>query len=480
MARAPPAAKKLKALRQREAERQMRIQSQIEGWFEEFDTNKDGKLQREELRALLTFLHPSRPPTEQNLDYLVERATAVESSSTRIPGNKNGVVGWHDLRQVVLWYGDYCKDQSYIDSIYTRYDVDGSGKLESTEIFTLLRAVAPEECAVDEADVRYILESFDTDKNGVIDRDELLPMLAKWAQVAYTKVEQQRLEEKRLSVRHQWHNLQGAVASVGDAVVETQVGSRLASIASLARQQQQHTQTVRSRWQTAAHAGSPQKESKGTAILRLVAAAREKQKYDAAVPSGDRASSSDSPAGVSGAGSVGSGDVPPAAMPQTNGVSIEGPLSPRQQRVLAAANAQPPTAEALLAMSKVHSRSSAEVVGDLDGPWRRSDRALARRLSRAAKQARAVEALRLPERTSATDGSARPRPLSVASAHSSSAATHGSSASVIDEEPALADAKASPNPSPSAGPVRMSASPRAMETRPEGGPAKGSGLCNIL
>lgn len=45
---AQPAAKKLKELRQREAERQRRIQVQVETWFEKFDENGDGKLQRTE------------------------------------------------------------------------------------------------------------------------------------------------------------------------------------------------------------------------------------------------------------------------------------------------------------------------------------------------------------------------------------------------------------------------------------------------
>ena len=88
--RATPQAKKLVQLRQREAERKARIQAEVSGWFRDFDKNNDGKLQREELRALLAWMHPSRPPTDENLDYLIERATAVESSSLRLPGGGGG------------------------------------------------------------------------------------------------------------------------------------------------------------------------------------------------------------------------------------------------------------------------------------------------------------------------------------------------------------------------------------------------------
>ena len=118
------------------------------------------------------------------MDFLIEKATAVESYSMRLSGNKDGEVAWHDARQTVLWYADYCKDQSYIDSVFKRFDDDGSGTLESDELINVLRTVAPDGVAVDEADVQFVLEQTDENSDGVIDREELLPMLAKWAQIA--------------------------------------------------------------------------------------------------------------------------------------------------------------------------------------------------------------------------------------------------------------------------------------------------------
>ena len=58
-------------------------------------------------------------------------------------------------------------------------------------------------------------------------------MLAKWAQIAYTKMEQQRHEERTMTVARQWRNLKEAVAPVGDAVED--IGSKLATLAHLAR-----------------------------------------------------------------------------------------------------------------------------------------------------------------------------------------------------------------------------------------------------
>ena len=116
MAKDMPAAKKLKMLREREAAQTAKMRQQVEGWMEQFDTNGDGKLQRDELRALLTHLRPLRPPTEENLDELIKKATAIETSTLKLPGRADADIGFHDVRQTVLRYHEYCKDQAYLDS----------------------------------------------------------------------------------------------------------------------------------------------------------------------------------------------------------------------------------------------------------------------------------------------------------------------------------------------------------------------------
>ena len=81
-------------------------------------------------------------------------------------------------------YYEYCKDQKYLDSIFTRFDVDKSGTLQHMELPALLKAVAPEGTAVTHADIVYIFEQCDENGDGVISRDEVLPMLASWIRVA--------------------------------------------------------------------------------------------------------------------------------------------------------------------------------------------------------------------------------------------------------------------------------------------------------
>ena len=66
LAKSQPMAKKLKMLRQRELERQMRVVAEVDSWFNDFDTNKDGKLQRDEVcpaKLITGATHPHLPYT---------------------------------------------------------------------------------------------------------------------------------------------------------------------------------------------------------------------------------------------------------------------------------------------------------------------------------------------------------------------------------------------------------------------------------
>ena len=58
------------------------LEARLNEWFQKFDTDKSGDLNRHELKQLLVHAHPDAPePSEEMLDMLIERATAVESGS---------------------------------------------------------------------------------------------------------------------------------------------------------------------------------------------------------------------------------------------------------------------------------------------------------------------------------------------------------------------------------------------------------------
>ena len=176
--------RRMKALRERDAKRQEALKLQLEEWFDKFDTNKDGKFQREELRELLTFIMPDTPPTEENLDMLIEKATEVNTSSLKIKGNKDGTVTRQYLQATVMRYKDHLSQQRYLDRIFDEYDTDHNGAFDPQEVETLLKACAPEGVVVDATDVEYLISICDFNENGLIDRDELQPMLARWKVLA--------------------------------------------------------------------------------------------------------------------------------------------------------------------------------------------------------------------------------------------------------------------------------------------------------
>ena len=60
------------------------MQAEVEAWFEQFDQDKDGKLSRDELRALSTLQHPNvillhqTAETPEELYLLMEKAEGGE------------------------------------------------------------------------------------------------------------------------------------------------------------------------------------------------------------------------------------------------------------------------------------------------------------------------------------------------------------------------------------------------------------------
>ena len=310
--------RRAEALKKKREEREKALKSLVDGWFKEFDTDGNGLLDREELRALLTHVQPNHPPTDEALTFLIMKATEIDTYSMKIKGDANGSISWeatrevhtahpisipspprnahththtraphssrphtshqartapvspdtvrmrcgpppfvsplcaslsrrgltalphctaapqrslfeilppaacrgwssahapppstpfllptHDpiltppvLRQTVLRYRDYVRDQVWIDAVFSRHDFDGSGELEKHELLPLLRELAPEADA-DAHDVDYIMEKCDADGNGAVSRGELLPMVSTWRHVAVHKTEERKEKQQR-------------------------------------------------------------------------------------------------------------------------------------------------------------------------------------------------------------------------------------------------------------------------------------------
>ena len=175
--------KRADILKKKREEREIALKEQVNGWFAKFDTDHSGSLDRDELRQLLAFVQPNHPPTEAALDFLLEKATEIDTYSMHVKGDVNGTITWGATKEVpsrtpsrpprrrsspralraavkhlhqasasakrptripslqtVVRYRDYVRDQLWIDAVFKKHDADGSGELEEAELLPLLQA----------------------------------------------------------------------------------------------------------------------------------------------------------------------------------------------------------------------------------------------------------------------------------------------------------------------------------------------------
>jgi Ca2+-binding EF-hand superfamily protein len=140
---AAKAAEKKRILHERKRERQAQLQLQVDEWFERFDEDQNKQLDRNELRKLLTHLHPDTPVEEEALDYLIKRATEIVSPSLTLEGSADGLIPKVRAVKTVTRYSQYLKNKRELDELLKRFDSDGNGKLEPEELAALLREPHP-------------------------------------------------------------------------------------------------------------------------------------------------------------------------------------------------------------------------------------------------------------------------------------------------------------------------------------------------
>ena len=162
----------------------------VASWWLEFDTNRSGVLEQEQLAKLLEALY-GKPPERKGLDLLMRKAVAIDTTGDGKPDTKG--VSKASVFSVLQLYGDYVNDQKKIDEIFAKYDTRKSGCLEPDELLPLLKDLSPglDPASIDEADARFIITLCDKDQNAAISRDEVLPACAAW-RVISAEVEKDR------------------------------------------------------------------------------------------------------------------------------------------------------------------------------------------------------------------------------------------------------------------------------------------------
>jgi len=167
--------------RKMQTEKEKAQEAEVDEWFTKFDLDASGTLDRNELTALLKYIHPETEPTDAALDYLIKKATEINTFSIQISGSTTGFLTREAARQTVKRYRAYIREQVYIDSVLEKFDEDKSGTIDRKELINLLSALIPGSYP-DEFDVKFLLDNCDQDGDGVFSREELVPMLGLWYQ----------------------------------------------------------------------------------------------------------------------------------------------------------------------------------------------------------------------------------------------------------------------------------------------------------
>lgn len=129
--------------------------------FQKFDTNKDGKISREEYMSALNVLGKG-----------VEKAE-IANSFHFIDTDKDGYIDFKEFLEMVNNTGDGVKKND-IKGAFQVFDLNGDKKISAEELREVLKRMG-EKCSLDAC--RKMIKGVDADGDGLIDMDEFMTMM---------------------------------------------------------------------------------------------------------------------------------------------------------------------------------------------------------------------------------------------------------------------------------------------------------------
>ena len=135
---------------------------------------------------------------ELNNDEAATTATMTTSTTTK-PGS-TVMLAKGRLLKAAQKYGSYARQAKKIDQIFAEFDKNKDGMLSRDELKRALKAHEQNAnrsvngivtyLVIDDNDIDFILQNCDVEGDGYISRNELLPVIATWEQMALYEIEQ--------------------------------------------------------------------------------------------------------------------------------------------------------------------------------------------------------------------------------------------------------------------------------------------------
>ncbi|CAN4090591.1 unnamed protein product [Withania somnifera] len=133
--------------------------------FDKFDTNKDGKISKEEYKSAMKMLGSGWGNTRS-----YEVADAFQAADT----NGDGFISFEEFMRVQNLEGGV--NSTDIKSAFKAFDLDGDGKISAEELLQVQRMLG-EKCSLESC--KKMVRGVDANGDGLIDIDEFVTMMTR-------------------------------------------------------------------------------------------------------------------------------------------------------------------------------------------------------------------------------------------------------------------------------------------------------------
>ena len=165
-----------KSIEAESLKKEQEAQGRADAAFEQFDANKDGVLDANELKEFMKSLTDRTPPD-----------TELETIMMHVGGDREGTIPKESMPKLLTLADAFVLKAERVAELFPQYDKDSNGTLTYDELIPMLRLLLQEvapTARMSSGDVLYLIGKCDLDGDNALSQDELLPAVALWAQMA--------------------------------------------------------------------------------------------------------------------------------------------------------------------------------------------------------------------------------------------------------------------------------------------------------